>query len=165
MKNSMKRDFVKMRNKYWNKWYWSKKSLIDVNKIFLYLIYNNQKAEFNFTYSKNIKQFTDKIFEFKSVWKKDHFELILKYTKNNSDYLYDLLKKVFPLEEITIQDEYGVQITLPEEKNQDQVVALINSKITLHWSDYKFFIDKIKNSEIRIRKLNEASMKVNNYMS
>ena len=81
-----------------------------MNKIFLYLIYNNQKAEFNFTYSKNIKQFTDKIFEFKSVWKKDHFELILKYTKNNSDYLYDLLKKVFPLEEITIQDEYGVQL-------------------------------------------------------
>ena len=142
-----------------------KKSLTDVNAIFLYLIYNNQKAEFNFTYSKHIKQFTDKIFEFKSVSKKDHFELILKYTKNNSDYLYDLSKKVFPLEEITTQDEYGVQITLPEEKNQDQVVAFINSKITLHWSDYKFFIDKIKNSEIRIRKLNEASLKVNNYLS
>ena len=142
-----------------------KKSLTDVNKIFLYLIYNKQKAEFNFTYSKNIKQFTDKIFEFKSVSKKDHFELVLKYTKNNSDNLYDLSKKVFPLEEITTQDEYGVQITFPEEKNQDQVVAFINSKITLHWSDYKFFIDKVKNSEIRIRKLNEASLKVNNYLS
>jgi len=142
-----------------------KKSLTDVNKIFLYLIYNKQKVEFNFTYSKNIKQFTDKIVEFKSVSKKDHFELILKYTKNNSDNFYDLSKKVFPLEEITTQDEYGVQITFPEEKNQDQVVAFINSKITLHWSDYKFFIDKVKNSEIRIRKLNEASLKVNNYLS
>ncbi len=142
-----------------------KKCLTDVNTIFLYLIYNNQKAEFNFTYSKNIKQFTDKIFEFKSVSKKDHFELILKYTKNNSDYLYDLSKKVFPLEEITTQDEYGVQITLPEEKNQDQVVAFINAKITLHWSDYKFYLDKVKNSEIRIRKLNEALFKVNQYLS
>jgi hypothetical protein len=142
-----------------------KKSLTDVNSVFLYLIYNNQKAEFNFTYSKNIKQFTDKIFEFKSVSKKDHFKLILKYTKNNSDDFYDLSKKVFPLEEITTQDEYGVQITLPEEKNQDQVVAFINAKITLHWSDYKFYLDKVKNSEIRIHKLNEALFKVNQYLS
>ena len=142
-----------------------KKNLTDVNKVFLYLIYNKQKAEFNFDYSKEIKQFNDKIFEFKSVSKKDHFELILKYTKNNSDHFYDLSKKVFPLEEITTQDEYGVQITLPEEKDQDQVVAFINSKITLHWSDYKFYTEKIKNSEIRIRKLNEASSKVNQYIS
>ena len=142
-----------------------KKNLTDVNKVYLYLIYNKQKAEFNFDYSREIKQFNDKIFEFKSVSKKDHFELILKYTKNNSDYFYDLSKKVFPLEEITTQDEYGVQITLPEEKDQDQVVAFINSKITLHWSDYKFYTEKIKNSEIRIRKLNEASSKVNQYIS
>ena len=142
-----------------------KKNLTDVNKVFLYLIYNKQKAEFNFDYSKAIKQFNDKIFEFKSVSKKDHFELILKYTKNNSEHFYDLSKKVFPLEEITTQDEYGVQITLPEEKDQDQVVAFINSKITLHWSDYKFYTEKIKNSEIRIRKLNEASSKVNQYIS
>jgi hypothetical protein len=142
-----------------------KKNLTDVNKVYLYLIYNKQKAEFNFDYSREIKQFNDKIFEFKSVSKKDHFELVLKYTKNNSDYFYDLSKKVFPLEEITTQDEYGVQITLPEEKDQDQVVAFINSKITLHWSDYKFYTEKIKNSEIRIRKLNEASSKVNQYIS
>ena len=45
-------------------------------------------------------------------------------------------------------------ITLLEEKDPDQVVAFINSKITLHWSDYKFFMEKMKNSEIRIRKLN-----------
>ena len=142
-----------------------KKNLTDVNKVYLYLIYNKQKAEFNFDYSREIKQFNDKIFEFKSVSKKDHFELILKYTKNNSDYFYDLSKKVFPLEEITTQDEYGVQITLPEERDQDQVVAFINSKISLHWSDYKFYTEKIKNSEIRIRKLNEASSKVNQYIS
>ena len=100
-----------------------KKNLTDVNKVFLYLVYNNQNADFNFDYSRNIIQFNDKIFEFKSVSKKDNFELILKYTKNNSDYVYDLSKKVFPLEEITTQDEYGVQITLLEEKDQDQVVA------------------------------------------
>ena len=127
-------------------------------------MYNNQKAEFTFDYTKEIQQFDDKIYEFKSVSKKDHFELILKYTKNNSDYVYDLSRKIFPLEEITTQDEYGVQITLPEEKNQDQVVAFINSKIILHWSDYQFYVDKMKNSEIRIRKLNEASLKVNQYI-
>ena len=142
-----------------------KKNLTDVDKIYLELMYNNQKAEFTFDYTKEIQQFDDKIYEFKSVSKKDHFELILKYTKNNSDYVYDLSRKIFPLEEITTQDEYGVQITLPEEKNQDQVVAFINSKIILHWSDYQFYVDKMKNSEIRIRKLNEASLKVNQYIS
>ena len=142
-----------------------KKNLTDVNKVFLYLVYNNQNADFNFDYSRNIIQFNDKIFEFKSVSKKDNFELILKYTKNNSDYVYDLSKKVFPLEEITTQDEYGVQITLLEEKDPDQVVAFINSKITLHWSDYKYYVEKMKNSEIRIRKLNEAATKVNQYIS
>ena len=142
-----------------------KKNLTDVNQVFLSLLYNNQNAEFSFDYSRNIIQFNDKIFEFKSVSKKDNFELILKYTKNNSDYVYDLSKKVFPLEEITTQDEYGVQITLLEEKNQDQVVAFINSKITLHWSDYKYYTEKMKNSEIRLRKLNEASSKVNQYIS
>ena len=142
-----------------------KKNLTNVNKIFLYIMYNKQKIEFNFDYSPNIINFNDKIFQFKSVSKKDHFELILKYTKNNSDEVYDLSKKVFPLEEITSQDEYGLQITLPEEKNQDQVVAFINSKITLHWSDYQFFEEKINNCEIRLRKLNEASYKVNKYIN
>ena len=129
------------------------------------MVYNKQNAQFDFDYSEKLIQFNDKVFEFKSVSKKDNFELILKYTKNNSDYVYDLSKKVFPLEEITTQDEYGVQITLLEEKDPDQVVAFINSKITLHWSDYKFFMEKMKNSEIRIRKLNEAANKVNQYIS
>ena len=142
-----------------------KKNLTDVNEVSLSLIYNNQQAEFNFKYSRNIIQFNDKIYEFKSVSKKDNFELILKYTKNNSDYVYDLSKKVFPLEEITTQDEYGVQITLLEEKNQDEVVAFINSKISLHWSDYKYYMERVKNSELRIRKLNEASTKVTQYVS
>ena len=142
-----------------------KKKLTDVNKVYLYLVYNKQNAQFDFDYSEKLIQFNDKVFEFKSVSKKDNFELILKYTKNNSDYVYDLSKKVFPLEEITTQDEYGVQITLLEEKDPDQVVAFINSKITLHWSDYKFFMEKMKNSEIRIRKLNEAANKVNQYIS
>ena len=143
-----------------------KKNLTDVNQVFLYLIYNNQNYQFNFDYSRNnIIQFNDKVFDFKSISKKDNFELILKYTKNNSDQVYDLSKKIFPLEEITTQDEYGVQITLLEEKDQDHVVAFINSKITLHWSDYKYYIEKMKNSEIRIRKLNEASNKVNYYIS
>ena len=143
-----------------------KKNLTDVNKVFLYLIYNNQNYEFNFDYSRNnIIQFNDKVFDFKSISKKDNFELILKYTKNNSDNVYDLSKKIFPLEEITTQDEYGVQITLLEEKDQDNVVAFINSKITLHWSDYKYYIEKMKNSELRIRKLNEALNRVNQYIS
>lgn len=47
-----------------------KKNLTDVDKIYLELMYNNQKAEFTFDYTKEIQQFDDKIYEFKSVSKK-----------------------------------------------------------------------------------------------
>jgi len=74
-------------------------------------------------------------------------------------------KKNFPLEEITSQDEYSVQITIPDLKKKDEIAALVNSKITLHWSDYQFFEEKKKNCENKLLKLKEASSKVNKYLN
>jgi hypothetical protein len=66
---------------------------------------------------------------------------------------------------MTSQEEYSVQITIPEIKNPDKVAAIINSKINFHWSDYQFFEEKKKNSENKLRKLKEASLKVNQYLT
>ena len=142
-----------------------KKKLRNVEKVILYLIYNSQKEELKFEYSNDIITFDGQIYEFKSTSKRDRFELILEGIKNNGDTdIVEIGQKLFPLEEIISQEEYAVQITIPEKGTQDQAAALINSKIILHWSEYKFYEEKKKNSENKLRKLNEASLKINKYL-
>ena len=142
-----------------------KKKIKNIKEIILYLMYNSDKKELKFNYSPNITNFNEQNFEFKSTSKKDNFDLVLQGIEDNeSNTIINIGKKNFPLEEITSQEEYSVQITIPEINKKDQIAALINCKITLHWSDYQFFEDKKKNCEIKLRKLNEASLKVNKYL-
>ena len=142
-----------------------KKPLKNIKEIILYLMYNSDKKELKFNYSPNITNFNEQNFEFKSTSKKDNFDLVLQGIEDNeSNTIINIGKKNLPLEEITSQEEYSVQITIPEINKKDQIAALINCKITLHWSDYQFFEDKKKNCEIKLRKLNEASLKVNKYL-
>ena len=142
-----------------------KKPLKNIKEIILYLMYNSDKKELKFNYPPNITNFNEQNFEFKSTSKKDNFDLVLQGIEDNeSNTIINIGKKNFPLEEITSQEEYSVQITIPEINKKDQIAALINCKITLHWSDYQFFEDKKKNCEIKLRKLNEASLKVNKYL-
>ena len=144
-----------------------KKYLRKVKEIILVIIYNSQKEEIKFDYSENIVYFSNKIYEFKSKSKNDHFELILKGIKNNNDdnEIIEIGKKLFPLEEIISQEEYIVQITIPENENKEKEAALINSKITLHWSDYLFFEEKKEKCESKLRKLTEALLKINQYLT
>ena len=122
-----------------------KKQLRNVEEALLYLIYNSQKEELKFEYSNDVIDFNEQIYEFKSTSKQDHFEIVLKGIENNGDNdIIEIGKKLFPLEEIISQEEYKVQITIPEKGNQDQAAAIINSKITLHWSDYKYYEEKRK---------------------
>lgn len=142
-----------------------KKNLRNVTHIILCLIYNSEKEEIKFEYSNNILSFEQQIFEFKSTSKQDRFEIVLLAVKDNDDnQIIEIGKKLFPLEEISSQEEYTVQITIPEKDNKDKEAALINSKITLNWSDYKYYEEKKKNSENKLRKLNDALLKVNKYL-
>ena len=122
-----------------------KKNFRNVDTVILCLIYNKQIEEIKFDYSNDVIVFNDIIVEFKSTSKQDHFELVLKGIKNDeSQETFEISKKIFPLEEILSQEEYNVQISLPEKGNPDQAAALVNSKILLHWSDYKFYEEKKK---------------------
>jgi hypothetical protein len=76
----------------------------------------------------------------------------------------DIGSKVFPLDEITSQEEYIVQITIPEIEDEDQAAAYINCKIELFWSDYEFYEEKKKKSEQKLKKLNEALSKTSLYL-
>ena len=73
--------------------------------------------------------------------------------------------KKFPLDQITSQEEYLVQITIPEMEGEEEIAAaIINCKIVLFWSDYEFFEEKKKKSENKLKKIKEASNKTNYYL-
>ena len=140
-------------------------NLKNIKQLILYLIYNTQKEGIKFDYTNNSIIFNDQLYEFKATSKNDKFELILKGIKNNEENeVIDIGKKLFPLEEIISQEEYNVQITIPEKSNQENDIAIIDSKITLHWSDYKYFEEKKKNCENKILKINDSSLKINTFL-
>lgn len=61
--------------------------------------------------------------------------------------------KRFPLDQITSQEEYLVQITIPELEGEEEIAAaIINCKIVLFWSDYEYFEEKRKNQKINLKK-------------
>ena len=102
-------------------------------------------------------------FEFKPTSRRDRFEFIMKKVDEDNNES-EIGSKKFPLDEITSQEEYIVQITIPEIEDEEQVAAYINCKIVLFWSDYEFFEEKKKKSEQKLKKLNEALNKTNYYL-
>jgi hypothetical protein len=87
---------------------------------------------------------------------------MIKVDENNNES--EIGSKRFPLDEITSQEEYIVQITIPEVEDEDQVAAYINCKIVLFWSDYEFYEEKKKKSEQKLKKLKEAANKTSYYL-
>ena len=67
---------------------------------------------------------------------------MIKVDDNNNES--EIGKKRFPLDEITSQEEYTVQITIHEIDDEEQEAAQIYCKIVLFWSDYEFFEEKKK---------------------
>ena len=111
----------------------------------------------------NSNEMLNKSFEFKPTSRKDHFEFIMKGV-NDKNQIFDIGSKVFPLTDINSQEEYIVQIVVPEIDNEEQVAAHINAKIVLYWSDYKFYEKQKKKSEKRIRKLTLATNQAIEYL-
>ncbi len=79
---------------------------------------------------------------------------MIKVDDNNNES--EIGKKRFPLDEITSQEEYTVQITIHKIDDEEQEAAQIYCKIVLFWSDYELFEEKKKKSELKLKKLNEA---------
>ena len=69
-----------------------------------------------------------KSFSFKPISRKDHFKFIIKCV-NEKDQIFDIGSKIFPLDDIGSQEEYLVQIVIPEMDNPDKIVAYINIKL------------------------------------
>ena len=139
-----------------------KKKLEGIKEIIIVVIFNDKKEELHFKIgdeSSNIK----KSFEFKPSSRKDRFEFIMKGI-NEKGAEFDIGSKIFPLDDITSQEEYFVQITVPEIDNPEQIAAYINAAIILYMSDYKYYESLRRKQEKRLKKYKNAANKAEEYM-
>jgi len=141
-----------------------KRKLKGIKEIIIKVIFNDKSEEFHFQMGDiNNSQMEHKKFEFKPTSRKDHFEFIMQGL-NDKDKLFDIGSKVFPLKDIDTQEEYLVQIIVPEIDDEEKIAAYINAKIILYWSDYKYYEQQRSKAETKLKRLIIAINKANDYL-
>ena len=82
---------------------------------------------------------------------------------NDNKERFMIGKKLFPLNTIENQDEYEVQIIIPEKNDDSKAAAHIHCKIDFYWSDFLFYDEKRKKEEKRVNGLQRAVKKLQKY--
>ena len=129
----------KCKNIWRNNRYWYKAKLEGIKEIIIIFIYNEKREELHFKIvdKDNTELHKKKSFSFTPISRKDHFKFIIKCV-NEKDQIFDIGSKIFPLDDIGSQEEYLVQIVIPEmdnpkviypPDNPDKIVAYINIKL------------------------------------
>ena len=141
-----------------------KEKLEGINEIIILIIYNDKKEKLCFRIGdKNSSEMLKKSFSFKPTSRKDNFEFIMKGVNENNQ-IFDIGSKVFPLNNISSQEEYLVQIIIPEIDNPNKIVANINARIVLYMSDFKYYESLRKKQEKRLKKFMAAANKAAEYL-
>ena len=140
-----------------------KRKLEGIKEIIIRVIYNERIESIRFQIGHDYNNELYKKFEFKPTSRNDHFEFIMKGV-NEKNQIFDIGNKIFSLNNVISQEEYAIQIIIPEIGDENSVAAYINGKIILYWSDYKFYERQKKKSEKRLRKLTEATSKAKSYL-
>ena len=141
------------------------KEIEGISSVIIKVIYNDEIKEKKLMINNtNNNLLVNEKFEFKPTSRKDRFEFIM-LTVDEDNVESIIGSKRFPLDQITSQEEYLVQITIPEMEGEEEIsAAIINCKIVLFWSDYEFFEEKKKKSENKLKKIKEASNKTSYYL-
>ena len=141
-----------------------KRQLEGIKEIILIIIYNEKKEEIHLKMGDKFnKELLKNTFEFKPTSRKDHFEFIMRGV-NEKDQVFDIGSKVFPLDDINSQEEYLVQIVIPEMDNSEKIAAYINLVIILYMSDFKYYESLRKKQEKRLKKYMTAAKKASEYL-
>ena len=139
-----------------------KQKLKGIKEIIIEVIFNNKKEELHFKiggHATNMK----KSFEFRPTSRKDHFEFVMKGI-NDQGSEFSIGSKIFPLTDISSQEEYIVQIIVPEIGNSNKVAAYINATIVLYMSDFQHYDNLRKKQEKRLKKFQNAANKSVEYL-
>ena len=134
----------------------------NVVQIIIEILYNNETQQKTFDINQDDNENINKIFEFKPKNKTDNFIIILKYVTDTNE-VFEIGNKEFPVNEITTQEEYSAQIEIPENNNETNLGAIINAKILLYWSDYQYYVDKKNETELKIEKITKTINETNKY--
>ena len=142
-----------------------KRKLEGIKEIIIKVVFNEKSEELHFKIGdlNSANEMSNKTFEFKPTSRKDHFEFIMKGI-NDRNQIFDIGSKVFPLTEVSSQEEYLVQIVVPEIENEEQIAAYIKAKIVVYWSDYKMYEKQKKKAESKLKKLTIAKNKAEDYL-
>jgi len=135
---------------------------LNIIKIIIEILYNNETKQKIFDINQDDNENINKIFEFKPKNKTDNFIIVLK-CESDTNEIIEIGNKEFPVNEITMQEEYSAQIEIPENGDETNVGAVINAKILLYWSDYQYFVDKKNETEKKIEKIKKTISETNKY--
>ena len=135
---------------------------LNVVSILIEILYNNETQQKSFNINEDNTDNLNKIFEFKPKSKTDNFVIILKFVTDNSE-VFEIGNKEFPVNQITLQEEYSAQIEIPENNDQNNVGEIINAKILFYWSDYQYYNDKKNETESKIEKIKKTITDTNKY--
>ena len=141
-----------------------KRKLEGIKEIIIKVVFNDKSEELHFKIGDiNASQLEHKTFEFKPTSRKDHFEFIMKGV-NDRNQLFDIGSKVFPLTDINSNEQYLVNIVVPEIENEEQIAAFIKAKLDFYWSDYKYYEKQRRKAESKLKKLTIAKNKAIEYL-
>ena len=73
--------------------------------------------------------------------------------------------KIFPMNIIKNQDEYEIEIIIPEKNDEKKSLAQINCKIIFFWSDFMKYDEKRKKLEKKVINLENAINKLQLYLN
>ena len=135
---------------------------LNIIKIIIEILYNNETQQKTFDINQDDNDNINKIFEFKPKNKTDDFIILLKCVTDTNE-VFEIGHKDFPLNEITQQEEYSAQIEIPDNENENNLGAIINAKILFYWSDYQYYVDKKNETELKIEKIKKTISETNKY--
>ena len=141
-----------------------KRKLEGIKEIMIKVVFNDKSEELHFKIGDvNSSEMEHKTFEFKPTSRKDKFEFIMKGI-NERNQIFDIGSKAFPLTDINSNEQYLVQIVVPEIENEEEIAAYIKAKLTFYWNDCKYYEKQIKKAESKLKKLTIAKNKAIEYL-
>lgn len=150
-----------------------KSELEGMKEIIIKIIHGDQEQEIRHKLGEEKEgENENKFFEFKASTKKDNLEFVLQ-AKNDSGEITDIGSKAYSLDGINSQDEFFVAIEIPENANdkdeenneeEEKLAAEIKAKISLHWSNYKYYDLQRRKEEPELDRLNTAVEQAEDYV-
>ena len=135
---------------------------LNLQNIIIEVQYNDEITRKTFDINGNNS--IDKTIEFIPNKRSDDVIFTIKGIRSENNELITIGSRALNLSELTTQDEYTVQIDIPDNNDQNNVGVVITAKIMLYFSDYQYFSGKRDTTENKINKLQKAILETNKYL-